>query len=183
MQAVADMLCGKSSERVVRFGFDGLSTFGLLAKHSHDEVMRLLRALLAAGYVDLTPGDYPIPVLTPLGARAMRSEVALRMRVPRGRAARAERGKKSRAGGERSEVQPASADATLFEALRVHRATVAGEAGVPAYVVAHDATLAEIAARRPATAEELGRIRGMGPVKIARYGEGLLGIVRRFTNS
>jgi len=76
-----------------------------------------------------------------------------------------------------------SADATLFEALRVHRASVAGEAGVPAYVVAHDDTLAEIAARRPATSRDLETIRGMGPVKIARYGDGFLGIVRRLTES
>ena len=56
----------------------------------------------------------------------------------------------------------------------------AGEAGVPAYVVAHDSTLLDLASRRPATAKELEEIRGMGAVKIARYGEGFLGIVRRF---
>jgi ATP-dependent DNA helicase RecQ len=123
-------------------------------------------------------------VLTPLGARAMRSEVAIRMRVPRSRAPRAGATKKRRApAAERTDVEAAPGDATLFEALRVHRATVAGEAGVPAYVVAHDRTLAEIAARRPTRAEELGEIRGMGPVKIARYGEGFLAIVRRFTES
>jgi ATP-dependent DNA helicase RecQ len=184
MQAVAEMLCGKSSDRVVRFGFDGLSTFGLLAKQSHDDVMRLLRALLAAGFIDLTPGDYPMPFLTPVGARAMRSEEALRMRLPRPRGARTERGKKRRsAGSERAEVEPSSGDAALFEALRVHRATIAGEAGVPAYVVAHDSTLAAIAARRPKTVEEFGDIRGMGPVKVAKYGAGFLSVVQRLTKS
>src|SRR5207244_3630395 len=89
MQAIADMLCGKSSERVVRFGFDGLSTFGLLAKQNHDDIMRLMRSLIAAGFVDLTPGDYPIPLLTALGARVMRSEEPVRMRLPRAPAARA----------------------------------------------------------------------------------------------
>ena len=63
--------------------------------------------------------------------------------------------------------------------MRVHRATLAIEAGVPAYVVAHDRTLAEIAALKPTTATELEGIRGMGPVKIARYGEALLAVVRR----
>jgi ATP-dependent DNA helicase RecQ len=182
MQAIVDMLRGKSSDRVVRFGFDGLSTYGLLHKKTHDDVMRLMRALLAAGFVDLTPGEYPIPFLTPLGAKVMRSEEPLRMRVPRARAPQVA-GKKSRrrASEERSEAAPAAGDATLFEALRVHRASIAAEAGVPAYVVAHDATLAEIAAQKPTTTEALGLIRGMGPVKIARYGEGLLGVVRRLT--
>jgi ATP-dependent DNA helicase RecQ len=182
MQAIVDMLRGKSSDRVVRFGFDGLSTYGLLAKQSHDDLMRLMRALLAAGFVDLTPGDYPIPFLTPLGAKVMRSEEPLRMRVPRARTPQVA-GKKSRrrASEAAAEVAPSGSDGTLFEALRVHRASIAAEAGVPAYVVAHDATLAEIAAQRPTTTEALGRIRGMGPVKIARYGEGLLGVVRRLT--
>jgi ATP-dependent DNA helicase RecQ len=182
MQAIADMLRGKSSERVVRFGFDGLSTYGLLAKHSHDDVMRLMRALIAAGFVDLTPGDYPIPLLTPLGAKVMRSEEPLRMRVPRARAASVAGKKSRRAASDRAaEAAPTGSDATLFEALRVHRSSIAAEAGVPAYVVAHDATLAEIAAHKPTTTEELGLIRGMGPVKIARYGEGFLGVVRRMT--
>jgi ATP-dependent DNA helicase RecQ len=181
MQAIAEMLCGKSSDRVVRFGFDGLSTFGLLHQHKHDDVMRLLRALIAAGFVDITPGDYPIPVLTALGASAMRAEIPLRMRVPRLRAAR-ENERKPRRRGEPT-TEPPPANGALFEALRVHRANVAAEASIPAYVVAHDATLAEIAARRPTTTDELGDIRGMGPVKVARYGEGLLGVVRRFTDS
>jgi ATP-dependent DNA helicase RecQ len=183
MQAVAEMLCGKSSDRVVRFGFDGLSTFGLLAKQSHDDVMRLLRALLAAGFVDLTPGEYPIPILTALGARAMRAEIPIRMRVPRPKQARTEGKKRRRAAGAESATEPASADATLFEALRVHRANVAADAGVPPYVVAHDSTLAAIAARRPTTPQELAGVRGMGPVKVTRYGEGLLGVVRRLMKS
>jgi ATP-dependent DNA helicase RecQ len=186
MQAVADMLRGKSSDRVVRFGFDGLSTFGLLSPQNHDDVMRLLRALIGAGFVDLTPGDFPTPVLTALGARAMRSEEGLRMRIPRPLTTKTEnRVKPSRRAraGRKAETEPVAADATLFEALRVHRATVAGEAGVPAYVVAHDNTLIEIAARRPTTQKGLEGIRGMGPVKIARYGEGFLGIVRRLADS
>jgi ATP-dependent DNA helicase RecQ len=191
MQAVAEMLHGKPTERVVRFGFDGLSTFGLLAAQNHDDIMRLLRALIGAGFIDLSPGEYPIPVLTALGARVMRSEEPLRMRIPRAPGARPERaargaggGKPRRRSGRRSaETEPATADATLFEALRVHRAVTAGEAGVPAYVVAHDSTLLDLASRRPATAKELEEIRGMGAVKIARYGEGFLGIVRRFTTA
>jgi ATP-dependent DNA helicase RecQ len=182
MQAVAEMLRGKASERVVRFGFDGLSTFGLLADRGQDDVMRLLRALLAAGLVDLTPGEYPIPILTALGGRVMRAEEPLRMRVPRAHSPHrdpAARGRK-RAPRRDATAEPTGTDGGLFEALRVHRATIAADAGIPAYVIAHDATLAEIAARRPASPEELGEIRGMGPVKIARYGEGFLGVVRRW---
>jgi ATP-dependent DNA helicase RecQ len=70
-------------------------------------------------------------------------------------------------------------DSTLFEALRVHRATIASESGVAPFIVAHDRTLAAIAARRPASRQELEEVPGMGPAKIARYGEGFLAVVRR----
>ena len=81
-QAIAEMLRGKSTERVVRYGFDGLSTFGLLRTQSQDEIMRLLRALLAGGFIDLASGDYPTPTLTALGGRVMRAEEPVPFRLP-----------------------------------------------------------------------------------------------------
>jgi DNA helicase-2/ATP-dependent DNA helicase PcrA len=48
---------------------------------------------------------------------------------------------------------------------------------VPAYVVAHDATLAAIAESRPATAAALRRVKGMGPAKLERYGAEILAVV------
>jgi DNA helicase-2/ATP-dependent DNA helicase PcrA len=71
----------------------------------------------------------------------------------------------------------AAADPELLEALRRWRSDVARKAGVPAYVVLHDTTLAAVAAARPATPADLATISGMGPVKVARYGAELLAIV------
>ena len=45
---------------------------------------------------------------------------------------------------------------------------------MPAYVVFHDTTLAEIAVRRPSTAGELAQVAGVGPTKLERYGEAVL---------
>jgi ATP-dependent DNA helicase RecQ len=73
---------------------------------------------------------------------------------------------------------PAS-DRSLFEALRAHRLAVARAGSTPPYVVAHDRTLAEIVRWKPRTAGELAQVYGMGPARIARYGEGLLAVVRR----
>jgi superfamily II DNA helicase RecQ len=48
---------------------------------------------------------------------------------------------------------------------------------VPAYVVAHNDLLARIAAARPQTLEQLGKIRGIGPKKLAQYGAGILDVI------
>jgi superfamily II DNA helicase RecQ len=65
----------------------------------------------------------------------------------------------------------------LFTALRAWRTDVAQAEGVPAYVVAHDATLTAIAEIRPRTMSVLRRVRGMGPAKLDKYGEEILSVV------
>jgi len=65
---------------------------------------------------------------------------------------------------------PAAADGTLFERLRVLRKSLADEHGVPPYVVFHDATLREMAQRRPLNLTEFADLPGVGEAKLARYG-------------
>jgi DNA helicase-2/ATP-dependent DNA helicase PcrA len=68
-------------------------------------------------------------------------------------------------------------DAPLADALRSWRSERARADGVPAYVVLHDATLAEIAQRRPRTSAELRRVPGIGPTKAERYGPDILDVI------
>lgn len=62
-------------------------------------------------------------------------------------------------------------DLGVFGALRELRARLAREQNVPAYVIFHDSTLREIAARRPQSVAELAGLPGIGHGKLARYGE------------
>ena len=68
-------------------------------------------------------------------------------------------------------------DPALLERLRAWRAQRARAAGVPAYVVLHDRTLAALASLRPGSDEDLLAVPGLGPVKAARFGESLLAVV------
>jgi ATP-dependent DNA helicase RecQ len=70
------------------------------------------------------------------------------------------------------------ADEALLARLRDLRRTISREEQVPAYVVFPDRTLAEMAARKPTNAATLGKIRGVGPVKLERYGERFLDVLR-----
>ncbi|MFL6786243.1 MAG: HRDC domain-containing protein, partial [Sphingomicrobium sp.] len=62
----------------------------------------------------------------------------------------------------------------LFDALREARRKLAAENGVPPYVIFHDSTLREIAARKPHSLRELSEVQGVGAVKLERYGEAML---------
>jgi len=178
--AVAGMLGGVDDERSRRFGFTDLSTFGLLRGRPQSWVLDLLRGLLAAGWIDLTPTEHPVPVLTQAGADVMRSKGPVRFATPRQR---------STPRGAARPAPPARAAAAAldsldtsardrFERLRSHRAQVARSRGVPAYVVALDRTLIEMATRAPRSHEELLDVFGMGPARVESYGDGFLEVLR-----
>lgn len=65
----------------------------------------------------------------------------------------------------------------LFEALRARRRELAAEAGVPPYVIFHDAVLRDIAAEKPGNLAELSRISGVGAAKLERYGKTFLNVI------
>jgi ATP-dependent DNA helicase RecQ len=68
----------------------------------------------------------------------------------------------------------------LFEELRAVRKRLADAAGVPAYIVFNDNTLAEMSARRPQDPESLLEVPGVGPTKLERYGAEFLEAIRRY---
>jgi ATP-dependent DNA helicase RecQ len=183
LAAVAAMLAGDRSRRVISAGLDKLSTFGVLAGRTPEEVMGVLRALLANGWIDLSEGDFPVPRITPLGWQVVTGELMVRVRlptIPRRTRPRAERPKRVA-----PEPLPPPAptdtrppDNDLFQALRAHRASLARSKAVPPYVIAHDRTLLAIAAAQPRTDAELLKCHGMGPGRLASYGAGFLAVVR-----
>ncbi len=172
LTAIVEMLKGADTERTRRFGFTQLSTFGLMKTRSQAFIVALLRALLAAGWIDLTPTEHPVPFVTRAGGEVMLGRAPARLMLPQEPRAP---GKGATPRSKRS-APPALDEAhlSLFESLRAHRAIVAKSKGLPAYVIAHDRTLAELATRRPRTLGELSTIFGFGPSRIEQYGEGFL---------
>jgi ATP-dependent DNA helicase RecQ len=185
LQAIVDMLCGADGERTRKFGFTNLSTFGLLKGHEREWVVALLRALLAAGWIDLTSTEHPVPYLTRAGSEVMRGSAPVRIVLPPvtpaparraryagDRAVRADRQEPARKRDVATDLD--DANRAVFERLRAHRADLARVRRVPAYVVALDRTLVELATRRPTSLDALGAIYGFGPSRIEQYGQSFL---------
>ncbi len=191
MQAIAAMLVGETTERVRKSRLDELSTFGVLGGKSSGDAMTALRVLLANGWIDLSPGEYPMPHVTRDGWAVMRSEASPRVLLPSPAEprARSRASKKARTptalrpaalAAARASRRPARTRAgALLDALRAERLRIAREIGMPAYVVAPNRTLDEIAAQRPSNRAELAEVHGMGPGRIESYGDAFLEIVRR----
>jgi ATP-dependent DNA helicase RecQ len=172
LAAVASMLVGADEERVRRFGFTRLSTFGLFKGESVEWVTAVLRSLLAAGWIDLTPTDHPVPYVTKVGWDVMKGTLPTRMVVP-------PRIQSRRMSKPAASIPESVKRDALFVRLRDHRADVAKRRQLPAYVVAHDRTLVELVAKRPRTLADLVGIHGFGPSRIDQYGEGFLAVINQ----
>ncbi|MCW8982432.1 MAG: HRDC domain-containing protein, partial [Gammaproteobacteria bacterium] len=70
----------------------------------------------------------------------------------------------------------------LWEALRSRRQQLADEQGIPAYMIFHDATLAEMVENRPETLDQLSNISGVGERKLEAYGEPFLDLLNEYRN-
>jgi ATP-dependent DNA helicase RecQ len=180
--AAVKLLRGESDARLAGAGLDRTPTFGALKERSEEWLLRLLRRCVTAGFVDFMGTERPVALLTEEGAAAMRAQRPVRLLLPPDRVAPRGLTAAGPRGTRRAEAPDDALDATgraLFDALRRHRLEVAHAAGVPPYVIATDRALRDIAALRPATREELEQAHGIGPAKVARYGAGLLEVVRR----
>lgn len=173
--AIVGMLVGKEDARVQRFGFTTLSTFGILRGEDEGWVLAVLRVMLAAGYVDITPTEAPVPFLTREGWAALKSTEPLRVALPpRERATSTRRPREPKPNDDL-----APADREAFDALRALRAELAKERKVPAYVVARDKTLVDVVKRKPRSLAELGLCEGFGPSRLETYGEAFLSVLAR----
>ncbi len=171
---VIDILMGKKTQRVIDNDHASLTVFSVGDDLRDTEWRGVVRQLLAQGLLAVE-GDYGTLALTPLSGDVLggKREVLLRREAERVKAAKASRAARSAAGGgAAAELTPAAAG--LFETLRAWRAGAAKEQGVPAYVIFHDATLRQIAARTPSTLADLSAISGVGEAKLAKYGQSIL---------
>jgi ATP-dependent DNA helicase RecQ len=80
-------------------------------------------------------------------------------------------------------VRESAADPAVAEALRAWRRKLAKELAVPAYVILHDSTLDEIAARAPRSIAALCEISGIGEKKAERFGSGILSVIADLSSS
>jgi ATP-dependent DNA helicase RecQ len=168
---LADLLIGNDTERLRRFGHERLKTFGVGVELDRHGWLSAFRQLLAHGYLLPHPEGHGGLCLTPTAAAVLRGERQVQFRLD------------PAAGGRRKTRRPAAkvtlaADAdALWQALRAWRLEESRRQELPPYVIFHDATLIEVAHRRPTTLVDLAAIPGVGRSKLERYGAAVIAVV------
>ena len=176
-----DVLRGKRTEKVEQYGHESLSTFGIGADLSELQWRAVLRQLIALGHVR-SEGEWNTLALEASSRAVLRGDAAVHLRTPAEAPRRVKKAKALRtgrgAGAEKAPPLPLDDDGLLlFGRLKAWRAMVAREHNLPAYIVFHDATLAEMARRQPGTLDELAQIGGVGARKLGAYGDAILRLV------
>jgi ATP-dependent DNA helicase RecQ len=164
---LADVLAGKETDKVLGNGHHRLSVFGICTAEELPLIQPAARALIARDALRSDP--YGGLSFGPAARGILKGGERVEIALP---PARIRRRGRADAG--------AHPEDPLFEALRSARRALAGEAGVPPYVVFHDSTLRAIAARRPESREQLAMVEGVGAAKLERYGDAMLKVVREY---
>jgi ATP-dependent DNA helicase RecQ len=174
VERLAQVLAGSRVREVLDRGLDRIPTYGKLSAISLDEIKDLLGALADQGLLERRgieggrPGAFVL-ALTPEGRAVAMGRERPTLELP------------SRQARRRSRVEPAPegpSDPALLARLKRWRTEEASRRAVPPYVVFHDRTLVAIAAARPEHREQLLGVKGVGPAKLAAYGDAVLALVR-----
>jgi ATP-dependent DNA helicase RecQ len=161
---LTDVLAGRETEKVLNFGHQRLSVFGIADEAELALVKPVARALLARDA--LRADDFGGLSFGPAAKAILKGEESLEIVLPPKRS-------RKRGGGAAKDYP----HDPLFEALRTRRRELAAEMGVPPYVIFHDSTLREMAELKPVTLHALSHVTGVGEAKLERYGAAFVEVI------
>ena len=176
-----DILTGKGSDTIRRYGYDHLPTFGKGKEYDDRRWRDFFLQLLQMGYIEIDYAHYHAVKITAYGWEVLRGQ----RRVQLVENATAEMTPKRRATRQLRLTIPivqstGALDSKLYESLKQLRKKISAEMGVPAFVVFNDKVLNALATLKPQTLEAFGNVPGIGEYKRNRYGEAFVKVIQQF---
>jgi ATP-dependent DNA helicase RecQ len=160
---VVEVLTGAISEKVMRWGHEQISTYGIGKEHTRPEWGAIGRELVRLGCLRQNAEKFNVLELTPEGLATLKQRRKVTLTKP----VAAPRPTTERAG-------TIACDEGLFEVLRDLRKRLADERNVPAYIVFSDVALRQMAREYPRTETDFARISGVGEKKLREFGDAFL---------
>jgi ATP-dependent DNA helicase RecQ len=173
---VTDVLRGADTEKVRKFGHQNVSTYGIGADRSKRAWRSIIRQLVAKGMVQVDVTGYGSLKLDESCRAVLRGNQDVEFRHEPEPAS----GRSSSRTAKRTDVPEEGEERELFEALRSCRTRLATDQDVPPYVVFGDKTLLAMVEFRPSSSSEFRQLHGVGDVKLERYGDAFLEVIRSF---
>ena len=173
---VVKVLMGSRDKRVLQLGLDALSTYGLMKKVDGASLRRLAEHLEAEGYL-LTEQEHQTLCLTEKAAEVLYRGRTVMMKQ------RKEPEQPVAAAAAQSAVHLQEEDRELYDVLRDLRSKLARKAGIAPFVVFSNASLVDMATKKPKTLPEFRRISGVGELKASWYGEAFTRTIKNYLDA
>lgn len=184
---IADVLHGTEGPRVEKYGFQRLREFGALSDYTTSEIRDFISGCVDEGLLDKDPGQYPVLELTYKGRQLANGhgQVLLKHKDVRKKKKELEKKEERKKNIElpaakTKKTAVKAKDKGLFEALRATRLELSKELGMPPYIIFPDASLQDMAEKKPKTIEEFKEIKGVGEKKLKSYGKLFLQAIADF---
>ncbi|TWD97713.1 RecQ-like ATP-dependent DNA helicase [Peribacillus frigoritolerans] len=161
---ISQVLTGSRNKKIEEFGFQKLSTYGIINDQTAKDVGDFIDFLTAKQYIEMTGGQFPVLKVTNAGR-----EVLL--------------GQKKVLRKEIKKVSSISADHGLFEELRQLRKEMASTENVPPFIIFSDASLKDMAVKLPRTEDEFLEVKGVGMQKFERFGDAFLKVISQYVQA
>ncbi|MCB5955222.1 DNA helicase RecQ [Enterococcus sp. CWB-B31] len=162
---VTKVLTGSKDQKIDQWGFDRLSTYGLMKDRTQKEVGQLIDYLTAERYLSPSDGQFPLLSVSQSGVQVLLGKQKV-FRKEDQRIRRLE-----------------AVDDQLFELLRSLRMEFAQAGNVPPYLIFSDSTLKELCEKQPKNSIEFLQVKGVGQNKLEKYGEQFLQVINSYPPS
>lgn len=164
---IVRVLHGSREKKLVEQGLNELSTYGLMKTTGRTEIRTMIDYLEYEGF--LCQGEHQVLELTERAGEVLYRGRKVNMLVRK--EPEAEKQVAAKLTGEVSD---------LYEALRELRAELAAEHNIPAYVIFSNATLSDMAKKKPKNMTEFRKVSGVGEIKANWYGKQFLARIKEF---
>lgn len=172
MRMLAEILRGSSRAELIEHGYHKIKTYGAGRDLSMAQWMAYLSQMVQLGLMEIAYDKANHLVVTEAGMNAVRGQAAVMLAeyvAPQGSA---------KGGSAKAPAQDAVT--RMLEYLKTVRRDVASREGLPAYMVFSDASLLDMARRRPRNIAEFAMVQGAGARKVARFGEAFIRAIAAF---
>ena len=179
MHLLIDILRGAEKDELKEKGYDKLKTYGVGKDLSYKEWKEYLYQMLQLGYIEIDYMSAGHLKVTPLGRKVLFGEQQALMTIYQKIKDFALPTKK---GGYKYRpirpIESTSVDETLLDSLQQLRKQIAEREHTPAYILFSDDALEDMVRKKPVTLDEFSEIRGVGQLKLDKYGKVFVALIR-----
>ncbi|MFI3141452.1 MAG: RQC domain-containing protein [Clostridia bacterium] len=176
---VIDVLRGSKNQKIYQWGFQDLSTYGIMEDTSTATARNIADFLIQEGFLVKTDEQYRIIKLGERAKELLTKDAKLEMKLARDKPQYDKAESKAHKRKKTFDTLPENREA-LFEIIRLERARIASGLGVPAFQIFSDKTLVDMANKCPTTNEQFLEVNGVGEFKLQKFGEDFMGVIRAY---